>query len=105
MLENEFLFSFNSGFEVLGPRSLDPRWNCLDLIGFDLSQGPRNSGTPVRSFWSQILIPIQAFPFVGWPVMPFRRQLGGRGSVRRWLEAVGVPSGSHSLLFQSFEEH
>ena len=71
----------------------------MEFSRFDPFRGPRNLGTPAGSFFPQIPIPIQAFPYAGRPVMPSRRQIGGRSSVRRWFGAVEVPPGSQSSHF------
>ena len=90
--KNHSFFGFKPGFELPRPNAVEPWCRFADLSIF------RD-----RDFWGprhgQIPIHVQAFPSVGRPVMPSRRQLGPQGSVWRWLEAVEVPSGSKSLHF------
>ena len=96
------MLCFNSRLAVLGPRSLDPRWIFSDLthLGDREMRGHLSGYFPSKSPSL-----IQAFPLIGWPVMPSRRQLGGRSSVRRWLEAVEVSSGSQSFNLPGLGEH
>ena len=93
--KNQGFLGFKPGFELPRPNPVEPWCRFADLSIF------RD-----RDFWGprhgQIPIHIQAFPSVGRPVMPSRRQLGPRGSVWRGLEAVEVPSGSKSLHFHVF---
>ena len=95
LFKNTGFLGFKPGFELPRPNAVEPWCRFADLSIF------RD-----RDFWGprhgQIPIHIQAFPSVGRPVMPSRRQLGPRGSVWRGLEAVEVPSGSKSLHFHVF---
>ena len=96
--ENVSPLGFNSGFEVLSRDLSIP----VGFSRFDSSREPRNFETPIWPFFLQIPFPSQALSFVGRPVMPSRRQIGGQGSVRRWLKAAEVPSGSQSSHFPGF---
>ena len=93
--KNYGFLCFKAGFELPRPNAVEPWCRFADLsIFWD------------RDFWGprhgQIPFHIQAFPSVGRPVMPSRRQLGAHGSVRRWREAVEVPSGSKWLEILAF---
>ena len=90
--KNKGFLGFKAGFELPRPNAVEPWCRFADLsIFWD------------RDFWGprhgQIPINIQAFPSVGRPVMPSRRQLGPRGSVWRWLEASRCPQARNPFMF------
>ena len=95
MQESVFLLGFKPGVDILGPRSLDPRWMFPVLTRL----GVEKFGDTRRVIFPPNPHHYSGLAASGAANRPSRRQIRGRSSVRRWFGAVGVPPGSQSFHF------